>query len=397
MEGVRVVSIEQFISAPYCTEILAEAGAEVIKVERLAGGDPRRAYDPVRRFGDDDVSGGFASYNRGKSSVALDLTSDEDRASLDELLVTADVFVSNLRPGALGRLGLAPESLRASHPSLIVCEISGFGTTGGPYEQLTAFDSVIQAMSGMSHLIGQAPDAPPLLAPMSVMDLLTGIWAAFGISTALFRRVQTGAGCHIDAAMYDVGAAFMERALTLNEFAGEAPTRGTDRFSPVGAFRSAEGRWLSIVIPTDDMWRRCCRAIGRPDLLVDPELGTVPQRAEQMESRIVPALEEWARDAALDASAATAILRDAGQPVGVVQTIEEVRACAHLAHRGMFAPLLARESGRIIETDAALARLPLLVDGSASRPGRVPDLGEHNDALRVGRVRSPLPKDVGVL
>jgi len=225
LAGLRVVSIEQYISAPYCTEILSEAGAEVIKIERPDGGDPRRMYDPVLRFGDDDVSGGFASYNRGKKSVALDLASAHDRLALHEVLASADVLVSNLRPGVLARVELAADDLRARYPSLIVCEISGFGTTGGPYEHLTAFDSVIQAMSGTSSLIGYAPDGPPLLAPMSMMDLLTGLWAAFGITAALTRRGETGEGCHIDAAMYDVGASFMERALTLHEFTGATPTR----------------------------------------------------------------------------------------------------------------------------------------------------------------------------
>lgn len=381
LAGVRVVSIEQYIAAPYCTQILCEFGAEVIKVERPEGGDPRREYDPMRRFGDDEVSGGFASYNRGKLSVALDLASDHGRRAVHELLDSADVLVSNLRPGALARVELAADDLRVRYPSLIVCEISGFGASGGPYENLTAFDSVIQAMSGTSSLIGSSPEGPPLLAPMSMMDLLTGLWAAFGIAAALRRRGETGEGCQIDAAMYDVGAAFMERALTLYEFTGEAPTRGVDRFSPVGAFRASDGRWLSIVIPTDDMWRRCCRAIGRGELETDPELDTVTKRAESMQARIVPALEEWARTQGLDARAAAAALRQAGQPVGVVQSIDEVRACEHLAHRGLFAPLQFRQEGRIEHADFALPRAPLLVDGTVSRPGPVPALGEHNDAL----------------
>ncbi|GAA3007828.1 CoA transferase [Microbacterium aurantiacum] len=372
------MSIEQYISAPYCTEILGEAGAEIIKVERPESGDPRRTYDPMRTFGDDEVSGGFASYNRGKKSVSLDLRDTDDRDTLRELLSTADVLVSNLRPGALARVGLAPTELRQTRPHLIICEISGFGTTGGPFEHLSAFDSVIQAMSGMSSLIGRAPDDPPLLAPMSVMDILTGIWAAFGIATALLQRSHTGQGCHIDAAMYDIGAAFMERALTLHEFTGEVPTRGIDRFSPVGAFRAADGRWLSIVIPTDEMWGRCCHAIGRRDLLEDSSLGTVPQRAAQMESRIVPALEDWARRADLSAHSAAAVLHAAGQPVGVVQSIDEVRACEHLAHRGLFAPLVASHDGRTVNTGLALPRVPLLFDGSDSTPGRVPSFGEDN-------------------
>lgn len=385
LNGVRVVSLEQYIAAPYCTQILAEAGAEVIKVERPGRGDPRRAYDPTRRVGNDDISGGFASYNRGKKSVTLDISNADDRVALKRLLAECDVLVTNLRPGALARVGLSPESLRAEYSSLIICEISGFGVSGGPYEQWPAFDSVIQAMSGLSSLIGESPDDAPLLAPMSMMDLLTGVWAAMGISAALAHRALSGEGCHIDAAMYDIGAAFMERALTLQEFTDETPTRGTDSFSPVGRFRAADGRWLSIVIPTDEMWRRCCSAVGRPELVADPALDNVTKRAERMRSTIVPMLEEWALNGGLGAEEAAAVLRDAGQPVGVVQSVRDVRDCAHLAHRKMFAPLLARASAQPDRAELALPRFPLLIDGIPSAPGPVPALGEHNFAVLGGR------------
>ena len=266
--------MEQYISAPYCTQILADAGAEVVKVERPGTGDPRRTYEPRVRLGDQTVSGGFASYNRGKRSVTLDLADPDDRDRLRALLATADVLVSNLRPGALSRVGLDVSALRDEHPRLIVCEISGFGTSGGPWATWTAFDSVIQALSGFSSLIGATADSPPLLAPMGTMDLLTGIWAANGILLALVNRARTGEGCHVDAAIYDVGRALSVRC-TLYEFAGNVPTRGADEFSPVGAFRAADGRWVSIVIPTDDMWVRCCTAIDRPDLIAAERVDSV--------------------------------------------------------------------------------------------------------------------------
>ncbi|MGI3224280.1 CoA transferase [Streptomyces sp. GTA36] len=148
LDGIRVVSLEQFIAAPYCTQMLADAGAEIIKVERPVTGDPRRWYDPKVGPDDDYISGGFASYNRGKKSVELNLADADDRRAFEELLATADVLVSNLRPGSLERQGLAPEELRERFPRLVICEISGFGTTGGPYAKWPAFDSVIQGMSG---------------------------------------------------------------------------------------------------------------------------------------------------------------------------------------------------------------------------------------------------------
>jgi CoA:oxalate CoA-transferase len=381
LSGIRVVSLEQYIGAPYCTGLLADAGAEVIKVELPGTGDPRRHYDPMRRDENGTLSGGFASYNRGKRSVELDLTSPEGRAGLDALLETADVLVSNLRPGALGKFGLGPEEARARFPRLVVCEISGFGQTG-PYAAWPAFDSVIQAMSGLSSMLGDTEDSPPGLAPMATMDILGGVYAAVGILAALVGRERTGHGTHVDASMYDIGAAFLERPLTLHEFTGDVPTRGADRFSPVGSFRAGDG-WVSIVIPTDEMWRRCCTAIGRPELATDPRFDTTLKRAEGMRELVIPVLEEWA--ATHDPHEAARLLREAGQPAGVVQTIAEVRADEHLAARGLFQPL---DDPRAVEPDGtrlALPRLPLLFDGVAPVPGPIPALGEGTDDLVGGQ------------
>ncbi|MET8080316.1 CoA transferase [Streptomyces sp. NPDC005303] len=380
LDGIRVVSLEQYIAAPYCTQMLADAGAEIIKVERPTTGDPRRWYDPKVGPDDDYISGGFASYNRGKKSVELNLSADDDRRVFEELLSTADVLVSNLRPGSLERQGLAPKDLRERFPRLVICEISGFGTNGGPYAKWPAFDSVIQGMSGLSSLIGEQ-DGPPGLAPMGSMDLMAGIYATIGILTALVGRAATGQGSHVDAAMYDIGAAFLERPLTLHEYTGEIPTRGIDRFSPVGAFRAGDGGWVSIVIPTEEMWRRCCAALGRPELESDPELDTTLKRAEHMADRIVPLLEEWAKDK--DRHEAVAALRETGQPAGLVQTIADVRACEQLAHRGLFAPIDDERARRTDGTALSLPRLPLLFDGRGARPGPVPRLGADNDEFRT--------------
>lgn len=381
LDGIRVLSLEQYIAGPYCTSILADAGAEVIKIERPGIGDPRRSYEPRKGTEDNYISGGFASYNRGKKSITLNLDNPDDKEQFGVLLKTADVLVSNLRPGALARQGFSSAELRTQYPRLVICEITGFGATGGPYAKWPAFDSVIQAMSGLSSLIGPSADAPPGLAPMSTMDLLAGIWGALGVLAGLAGRATSGQGCHVDTSMYDVGAALLERPLTLHEFTGAVPTRGADEFSPVGAFRAADGGWISIVIPTDDMWQRCCKAMERPELADDPELNTVLKRAKNMKTQIVPALEEWAAAGSLSREEATAKLREAGQPAGAVQTIEDVRNCPQLAHRNLFSPL---EDSRASHPDGAplmLPRSPLVFDGKAARPGPVPDLGQHNSEL----------------
>ncbi|MGX5682807.1 CaiB/BaiF CoA transferase family protein [Schumannella luteola] len=373
LKGIRVVSLEQYIGAPYCTSMLADAGAEVIKVEQPGKGDPRRDYEPRRGEGDEVVSGGFASYNRGKRSVEIDFATDEGAAQLAALLATADVLVSNLRPGALARRGFDRERFARDFPALVVCEISGFGQTG-PYAQWPAFDSVIQGMSGLSSLLGSSPEEPPQLAPMGTMDVLGGVYAAIGILAALVSRSRTGRGTHVDASMFEIGAAFLERPLTLHEFTGEVAIRGRDDFSPVGNFVAGDGGWVSVVIPTDEMWRRCCDAMGRPDLVTHPELDTVVKRAQRMKDLVLPQLTEWA--AGMTRDEAIAALRGAGQPAGAVLTIDEVRRDEHLAARGLFAPL---ENAAALNPDGSrlsLPRLPLLFDGVGALPGPVPRLGE---------------------
>ncbi|NLA66030.1 MAG: CoA transferase [Leucobacter sp.] len=376
LEGIEVLSLEQFIAGPYCTSMLADAGARVTKIERPGAGDPRRNYDPRIGEGDDAISGGFASYNRGKRSVELALDTPEGVAKFEGLLASADVLVCNLRPGSLSRMGLAPAVLRERYPRLIVCEITGFGVTGGEAASWPAFDSVIQGMSGLASLIGDA-DGPPTLAPMGTTDLLTAVYSTVGILMALVNRARTGQGSHVDAAMFDVAAAFLERPLTLHEFTGEVPTRGIDRFSPVGMFRAGDGGWLSLVIPTDDMWRRCAAALGRPELTTDPELDTVLKRADRMHDLVIPLFEAWAAEMTRDEAAE--LLREAGQPVGVVQGIDEVRQSSQLQHRGLFVPMANEVARRDDGSAISLPRLPLLFDGAAAQPGPVPWLGEHND------------------
>lgn len=379
LKGIRVTSLEGYIAAPYCTSILAEAGAEVIKVERPGSGDPRRDYDPLLKENGHSLSGGFASYNRGKRSLAIDLHDPETLHKFKELLKTSDVLISNLRPGTLDSLGFDVATCARDFERLIVCEISGFGQTG-PFAKWPAFDSVIQAMSGLSSLIGETPESAPGLAPMGTMDLLGGVYSTIGILMALVQRQRTGRGTRIDAAMYDIGAAFLERPLALYEFTGKTPTRGADNFSPVGSFICGDGGWVSIVIPTDAMWQRCLSAIDRYDLAVDERLQTVVKRAENMRTLIIPALEEWAADKTKFEAAK--ILREAGQPAGVVQTIAEVRECEHLRARELFQAI---DDPLAAPGDLRLPHFPLIFndvdfkDARTTHPGPIPELGEANE------------------
>jgi CoA:oxalate CoA-transferase len=217
-------------------------------------------------------------------------------------------------------------------------------------------------------------DGPPLLAPSGSTDLLTGTYASIGVLLALLQRGITGRGQFVDVAMYDVTATFLERPLMIQEWTGRTPTRGLDAFTPVAAFACGDGGYVSLIIPTDDLWRRCCVAIGRQDLVEHDELQTVLQRSEAMSALIVPALEAWAADKTRPE--ACRLLIEAGQPAGMVQSIDEVHTCPHLEARGMFVEIDDPVTG-----PRRHPRMPIFFSDYEPPHERVPRLGEHNAEL----------------
>lgn len=376
LDGIRVLEIGQYIAAPYCAMMLADLGAEVIKVEKPAGGDPRRDYDPLRRSESGSMSGGFLSYNRNKKSVTLDLSDPGDRQRYRALAATADVIVENLRPGAVDRLGLGYDTLKSDNERLIYCAISGYGRLSshrGPYAQRPAFDTAIQAIGGLMAVTGE-PDGPPLPTVTGFADVFTAILATVGVLSALQGRERSGVGTFVDQSMYDAVASLLERELMLWDFTGEPRRRGVDRYAPLGALRAADG-YVALILPTQEMWRRLCVAIERPDLLTDPQLHTVVQRAENFASRIRPEAEKWT---------ATRTRREIvehfavqGLPAGECQTIDELYECAHLAARQMFLEIDDPHAGvrRMIRT-------PILTDAyEGPRADSAPQLGADNYLL----------------
>ena len=220
LDGVRVLEMGQYIAAPYCAMMLADLGAEVIKIERPGGGDPRRIYDPLERSDSGSMSGGFLSYNRNKKSVTLDLSDEGDRARYRALAATADVIVENLRPGAVDRLGVGYDVLRQDNPQLVYCAISGYGrlaTRRGPFAQRPAFDTAIQAIGGLMAVTGE-PDGPPLPTVTGFADVFTAVHATVGVLAALQGRERTGVGAFVDQSMYDSVASLLERELMLWDF-----------------------------------------------------------------------------------------------------------------------------------------------------------------------------------
>lgn len=376
LDGVRVVEIGQYIAAPYCAMLLADQGAEVIKIERPGTGDPRRSYDPLVVKGEESTSGGFVSYNRNKKSLTLNMREPRGQEAFRRLITSVDVVVENLRPGAMDRLGLGYDVLREINPRLIYCAISGFGRLAsrrGPFSDRPAFDTPVQAMSGMMSLIGDA-DGPPMSAPAGFADIYTAVTGATAVGFALFARERTGQGTFIDQAMYDAVVSLMERPLMLHAFTGEVPMRGVDRYAPVGAFRASDG-YVATIIPTDEMWRRFCSAVERPDLLEHPQLASVLLRSENFWTVVVPEAEKWT--ASRTRNEVVERFLEAGLPAGEVQTIDEVFACPHVAARGLLLD---------VEDDVAgtmrLPRTSLMFEEYESPAAHgVPRLGEHTREL----------------
>jgi crotonobetainyl-CoA:carnitine CoA-transferase CaiB-like acyl-CoA transferase len=376
LEGVRVVALEQYISGPYCTMWLADCGAEVIKVERPDGGDPRRTFMPqLEGENGEAVSGGFFSFNRNKKSVTLDLRSDEGRAAYKALVATADVVVDNLRPGAVDKLGIGYESLREGHERLVYAAISGYGRSPGlPYAGRPAFDAAILGMAGVTHVTGSSAELPPQLPMYGLADMVTGIVAGYQILMSLFDRERNGRGRLIDVSMYDTMVALNERPLMHYAFTGNVISRGPDKFqAPMGAYECADG-YISLVVPNDLMWRRLAECMGRPDLATDPRSATGAARASAPDV-YMPAMTAWMKG--LTRAECVETLEQAGVPVGIVQDSADVAACPHLEARGMFVRVEDPDVGEI-----RMPHAPVAMSDMAPVPaGSVPRLGADNDAV----------------
>ena len=279
LAGLVVVAVEQAVAAPFCTARLADAGARVIKIERPEG-DFARGYDAVAK----GQSSYFVWLNRGKESRVLDLGTDAGRATLRALVSGADVLVQNLKPGAMGRMGLAPEDLRAENPRLITCSISGYGETG-PMAGRKAYDLLIQAESGLASVTG-GPDEPSRVG-ISIVDIATGATAHAAVLEALIRRGITGEGVAISVSMFDVMADWLAVPLLQAE-GGKPPARvglAHPSIAPYGAFAAADGAMFLISIQSEREWARFCEAVlGDPMLPQDPRFSSnvarVAHRAE---------------------------------------------------------------------------------------------------------------------
>lgn len=373
LTGIRIIALEQYMSAPYCTMLLADAGAEIIKIERPGKGDPRRSIPP---YAHDEqgrrVAGGFIGYNRNKKSLALNLREEAGRQILKKLAKKSDVVVENLRPGVTDKLGIGYEQLSEINPRLIYAAISGFGRLEGhtgPYAQRPAFDIVAEAMSGIMNLVGFA-DKPPSWTIYGMADVYTGLVTAYGVMLALFMRERTGEGQFVDSAMLDNMLALNERMVVLYSFTGESPERGRMKhIYPRGAFRCMDG-YLALNVPDDIQWGRLCKVMGREELQTDQRTKDGTARGTNADF-IRPIIENWLADKTR--AQAVALLEAEGVPSGPVYTAEDIFNEPHFEARDMLVTVDDPIAG-----PRKYARSPVHLSAAPEIPTTpAPRLGEH--------------------
>ena len=369
LEGITVVSIEQAVAAPFATRQLADLGARVIKIERPDGGDFARGYDTTVR----GLSSYFVWLNRSKQSLTLDLKRAEARAVLVRLIETADVFVQNLAPGAAERLGLDAAGLRARHPRLVVCTISGYGSTG-PYASKKAYDLLVQSETGLLSITGPADD--PSRVGISVADISAGMYAFSGVLTALLARASSGDGAAIEVSLFDGLAEWMSAPAYYTSYGGQEPARTGAHHptvAPYGPFASRDGRHVFLAVQSSREWRRFCDDVLQvPGLADDPRWRTNPLRVadrQALHAAIGGVL------GALDAGEIVSRLDAAGIAHARMNTVTEFLAHPQLA---------AGDRSAMIDTEAGPIRArmpPLRIAGHEPVMGPVPALGQHTDAI----------------
>ena len=368
LQGIVVLDCTQVMAGPFCSLLLADMGADVIKVEKPDGGDDNRRMGPPFING---RSAAFLAINRNKRGLALNLRSEDGATVLKRLVEQADVVVENFRPGTMERLGLGYQELKKIRPSLIYCSISGFGQTG-PYRERGGFDLVAQGMSGLMSVTG-TPDGSPVKVGVPITDLTAGMYSAYGILNAYIYRLRTGEGQMVDTSLIEAGIAytFWESSVYFATGDVPGPLGSAHRMSaPYQAIKTKDG-YITIGAATQSTWEGMCRAIGREELIVDPRFA-IPGDRKRREKELAALLEEafceettqhWME-----------VLEGARVPCGPINDMGQVYSDPQVRAREMLVELEDPELGTLknIGIPVKLSLTP----GSIRR--RAPDLGEHS-------------------
>ncbi|HEY3106924.1 MAG TPA: CoA transferase [Gaiellaceae bacterium] len=369
LQGTRVLACENGLAGPLCSRLLADLGADVVKIERPEGGDVTRGWDTIAG----GESSGFVWMNRGKRSVALDVKDEGARPALERLIAGSDVFLQNFTPGWAARVGLDEPQVRALRSDIVYTEISGYGPDG-PYAERNAYDLVMQGETGLISLTG-TPDEPARVG-VSICDVGAGSYAAVATLAALLRRERTGEGAHVSVSLFDTMVDWLGYFPHLWWHRRETPPRTGMRhphFCPYGPFPAAEGELFSLAVLSPEHWRALCvEVLDRRDLHADSRFATNESRVTHR-GELEPDLErEFSARAAPEWLER---LRAARIPCGSVNDLEAVMNHPQLAHNGLVAEV-GSPTGSI-----PTIGIPFLIDGERPEPGPVPGLGEQTDDL----------------
>lgn len=373
LDGITVLDFSRVLAGPYCTMVLVDLGARVIKVEKIGTGDDTREFGPFL----EGESAYFSCFNRNKESIVLDIKSPRDRELLERLLDESDVLVENFRPGVMERLGYGPERLALTHPHLIYSSISGFGHTG-PFSELPGYDMVVQAMGGIMSLTGW-PDGEPARVGTSFGDLSAALFAVIGIIASLYSRTKDAQGTRVDIGMLDCQAALMETALARYDIEGKIPNRTGDchpSLAPFESFRAKDGK-IVIAAGNDTLFLLMVDAIGAPELASDSRFITNdlrcqnrPAMVEELEKLLSKEpVQHWVE-----------LLNEEGVPCSPINTIDKLFDHPQLSARNMIVQVQG-QAGKPFKTAGNPIKLTGREDFDTDIPSSAPGLGQHREAI----------------
>ncbi|TLX97508.1 MAG: CoA transferase [Thaumarchaeota archaeon] len=372
LEGIRVLELGTAVAGPLCAALLGDMGADVIKIEAPDHGDDSRRWGTTVK----GESPYFVQYNRDKRSIALDIRREEGRAILLKLVRRSDVLIENFRAGTMKRLGLSYPLLRRLNRKIVYCSVSGFGQTG-PYSRLGGYDAIIQALSGLMSVTGEA-NGPPLRVGVPITDILAALYAAFSVTLALLARHRTKSGQLIDVSLFESGVSAVSQWITISNLTGATVRRFGNSYpllAPYELFQTKD-RPIVVAVGNDELWAKLCRIIEREDLVSDPRFRSNPDRIIPANREILTGILQQALIKRPSDSWVIA-LRDVGIPAGVINSVEDVAHDPQLRARGDFAEVNHSMLGKV----EIVAALPKFSDTSGRIRLPSPLLGEHTDEV----------------
>ena len=372
LEGIRVLDLTRALAGPFCTLMLGDYGADVIKIEIPGAGDDTRHWGPPF-IGDESAY--FLSINRNKRSLTLNFKEEKAREIFLKLVESSDVVVENFTPGVMGRFGLEYETVKRANPGIIYCSISGFGQDG-PYQSRPAYDQIMQGISGLMSITGD-PEGEPEKIGVAVTDIGAGMWAAFAVMSALYRREQDDQGQYIDISMLDAQVAWLTYQAGYYFAYGRAPQRlgkAHPTLVPYQAFMAKDGKYFNVAVGSERLWDRFCQAVKREDLKDHPDYATNGVRVENR-AALAPLLQEYFLTREADEWVAD--LQANSVPAGPINDLADVFSDPQVLHRDMFLEIPHPTLGSVKQTG-----LPIKFSRTPGGLDRHPPLlGEHNRAI----------------